>query len=58
MVQDIIQFTRLADIAPTKRGNLPLLFSAGLNGFVMFYWQVSTHKRGLRMDTIYILSIV
>jgi|GEM_PF-3766841 len=44
MVQDIIQFTRLADITPTKRGNLPLLFSAGLNGFVMFYWLVSIHK--------------
>jgi hypothetical protein len=90
MVQDIIQFTRLADITPTKRGNLLLLLSAGTNCFVTLYWLVSihnllhvilseaknlcgpcnyeilrrlapqndTHKRGLRMDTIYILNIV
>ncbi len=90
MVQDIIQFTRLADLSPARRGNLLLLFSAGTNCLVMFYWLVSihkllhvilseaknlcgpcnyeilrrlapqndTHKRGFRMDTIYILNIV
>lgn len=44
MVQDIVQFTRLADITPTKRGNLLLWFSAGKIRLVVF--------------TSYILNIV
>ncbi len=44
MVQDIIQFTRLADVTPARRGNLALRFSSGTNCLVMFYWLVSIHK--------------
>ena len=44
MVQDIIQFTRLADISPARRGNLLLWLSAGKIRLVVF--------------TSYILNIV
>ena len=36
MVQDIIQFTRLADISPARRGNLLLWLSAGKIRLVVF----------------------